>query len=435
MNLVSADDTREAVRPVYDPEAEEGMAHRSYLSPDRKWVLVAAMVRPAWQQCRLVAIDGGVNRGVGPEGQCTTAAWSPDGKWMYLSSNSSGSFHIWRQRFPGGTPEQITFGPGEEEGVAMAPDGRSLLTSIGNRQSSIWVRDASGEREISVEGYAFFPSIPNAGTTQPFSANGRLLYLVRKGPVQYAGPGERVGEIWWSDLRMSQSEALLPGFRVSGYDLSRDGSRIAFAAMDDRGRSHIWLARIDRQTPPRQLATIEGDSPRFGAGGNVYFRGTDGGSSFIYRVSPSGELTRAVDRPVAYLLSVSPDEAWVIARVQAVPGADATQENLAFSMQGEQMIRLCGAACEVDWTSDGTSLVLRAGAGLWSERGRTFLIALRPGEMLPRIPPEGLRSEADLIGLRVSQVVEGAAFPQGVGRAVAFVRNTTQRNVFRVPLP
>jgi hypothetical protein len=222
---------------------------------------------------------------------------------------------------------------------------------------------------------------------------------------------------------------------VSGYDLSRDGSRIALAAIDGRGRSHIWLGRVDRQTPPRLLVTIEGDSPRFGAGGNVYFRRIDGGSSFIYRVTASGEVTRAVDRPVAYLLSVSPDEAWVVARVQAVPGADSTQENLAFSMRRKQTIRLCGAACEVDWTPDGTSLVLRVGDGLWSERGRTFVIALRPGEMLPRIPPEGLRSEADLTGFPISQVLEGAAYPQGVGRAIAFVRNTTQRNIFSVPLP
>ena len=317
----------------------------------------------------------------------------------------------------------------------MAPDGQSLLTSIGNRQSSIWVRDVSGEREVSEEGYAFFPSIPNAGTTQPFSADGRLLYLVRAGAVRYAGPGERVGELWSSDLQTSQSDALFPGFRVSGYDVSRDGSQIAFAAIDDRGRSHIWLSRTDRRTPPRQLATSEGDSPRFGARGNVYFRRTDGGSSFIYRVSTSGEVTRAIDRPVAYLLSVSPDENWVVARVQAVPGTDSTQENLAFSMRGEPTIRLCNATCEMDWTSDGTSLVVRVGGVGWSERGRTFVIGLQAGEALPRFPPQGLRSEADLAGLRILQAVEGAAYPGDGAAVVAFIRSATQRNIYRIPLP
>ena len=63
---------------------------------------------------------------VGPPRQCTFAAWSPDGEWMYFSSDAGGIFHIWRQRFPDGQPEQITSGPTEEEGIAMAPDGRSF---------------------------------------------------------------------------------------------------------------------------------------------------------------------------------------------------------------------------------------------------------------------------------------------------------------------
>ena len=38
--------------------------------------------------------------------------------------------HIWRQRFPDGKPEQITFGPTAEQGIAMAPDGRSFVTAV-----------------------------------------------------------------------------------------------------------------------------------------------------------------------------------------------------------------------------------------------------------------------------------------------------------------
>jgi hypothetical protein len=42
-----------------------------------------------------------------------------------------GRSHLWRQRFPDGSPEQITFGPTEEEGVAVEKTGRSLITSAG----------------------------------------------------------------------------------------------------------------------------------------------------------------------------------------------------------------------------------------------------------------------------------------------------------------
>jgi len=40
---------------------------------------------------------------------------------MYLPRNVE-NVHLWRQKFPNGTPEQITFGTNQEQGIAMAPD-------------------------------------------------------------------------------------------------------------------------------------------------------------------------------------------------------------------------------------------------------------------------------------------------------------------------
>src|SRR5690242_6113539 len=116
MAIVTADESRANAHDIYIPAGETGMAHRSYPSPDGRWALVVEMDRAIWLPCRLVATGGNsISRQVGPpSGGCTFAAWSPDQKWMYLSSNSGGGFHIWRQRFPDGQPEQITFGPGEE---------------------------------------------------------------------------------------------------------------------------------------------------------------------------------------------------------------------------------------------------------------------------------------------------------------------------------
>jgi dipeptidyl aminopeptidase/acylaminoacyl peptidase len=437
MRLVSADESRDAERAVYSPGSPQGMAHRSYPSPDGAWVLIAEMVRPVWQPCRLVSIDGRVTRRVGPDGQCTSAAWSPDGRWMYFSSNGSGSFHIWRQRFPDGAPEQISFAPGEEEGIAVARDGRSLFTSLGNRQSSIRVRDGSEEREVSHEGYAFVPAPPNSGVAQPFLAGGRLLYLVRHGPVvRFTGPGERAGELWETDPRTGRSEPLFPGVQVTGYDVSRDGSEIVFAALDDNGRSHVWLGRMDRTDPPREIVPVEADSPRFGAGGNIYYRSAAEGGPFIYRIDREGITQRAVARPVVFLLSVSPDGAWVVARVETSPGTDSSQSNIAFpTTGGKAPVRMCRMGCEVDWTPDGRGLVMRLGNDSGTSQSRTFVIALQPGESLPALPPEGIQSEADLVTVPVSASFDGTVYPSDVPSLVAYVRRATQRNIYRVPIP
>ena len=124
MGIVTSTESRSGSRPIYFPRLDGGMAHRSAPSPERKQVLVVEMNGGEWLPCRLVPFDGSsAGRPIGPlDGQCTTATWSSDGRWMYFSSNAGGAFHVWRQRYPNGTPEQITFGPTEQEGTALTPE-------------------------------------------------------------------------------------------------------------------------------------------------------------------------------------------------------------------------------------------------------------------------------------------------------------------------
>ena len=68
----------------------------------------------------------------------------------------------------------MTSGLTEEEGIAMAPDGRSFVTAVALQSSSLWVHDASGERQISLlEGNAAFPKFTPDGK--------RLCYRIDKG--------------------------------------------------------------------------------------------------------------------------------------------------------------------------------------------------------------------------------------------------------------
>src|SRR5579863_7264855 len=181
MGRVTTDEGRGQSRDVYLPAGERSMAHHSYLSPDGKWVLVVQMdEKGEIGQCRVVPFDGSIGEQlVGPAGaMCTTGAWSPDGKWLYLSTNEGGRFHIWRQRFPAGVPEQVTSGPTEEEGIAMAPDGRSLLTSVGTEYWTIWIHDGKGEHQMSSEGDAFSTTFSRDGS--------KLFYLKRAGQQEIA---------------------------------------------------------------------------------------------------------------------------------------------------------------------------------------------------------------------------------------------------------
>ena len=255
MGIVTAQENRIGERDVYLPAQEEAMAHRSFASPDGKSVILVEMDKDhMWGPCRLVPMDGtSIGRQMGPpKAACTSGAWSPDGRWMYLSSNAGGLFHIWRQRFPDGKPEQITSGPTEEEGIAMAPDGRSFVTAVTLESVSVWVHDTRGTRQISLEGNAAEPK---------FTPDGRKLCyrIVAKAPNDFQFTRE-AGPLWLADLESGRSSPLVSDFPVLAYDISLDGKQVVLEAEDREGKPRLWLTTFERQRPPQPIPNVEAKS-------------------------------------------------------------------------------------------------------------------------------------------------------------------------------
>jgi Tol biopolymer transport system component len=256
MGIVAAGESRVGAREVYLPADDAAMAHRSYPSPDGKWVLLVEMDGDhLWLPCRVVPADGSSpGRQVGPSGGgCTSGAWSPDGSWIYLTSNAVETNHIWRQRFPDGQPEQITSGPTEEEGIAMTPDGRSFVTSVSLQNSSLWLHNAAGEREISLEGNADQPEFTRDG--------GKLLYRIVREAANQLNSYRDLGEVWVADLQSGRSEPLARGFQARDYDISPDDRKVVMEAADREGKPRLWLAPLDRSSPPHQSPTWSAGRP------------------------------------------------------------------------------------------------------------------------------------------------------------------------------
>ena len=218
MGVFTATESRGDQRRVYLPADVSGMAHRLFLSPDGRSVLIVEMDMLGWRPCRLVPFDGSsAGRPVGPErSQCTDAAWSPDGRWMYLSANTGNGYHIWRQPFPDGAPEQVTYTATEEQGIGVDPDGRSIVTSIGERLSTLWVHAGDSTRQATSEGFAYTPSFSPDGS--------RLFYLQRsKADRRFVS-----GELWAVNIKTGSREHLLPDRLIENYDLSPDGTHVVF---------------------------------------------------------------------------------------------------------------------------------------------------------------------------------------------------------------
>jgi len=426
VGLVTAQEGRIDERDVYIPLNDRGMTQRSYASPDGKWALVAELTNYGnWGPCRVVPMDGSSRgRQVGlPGADCTFGAWSPDSKWVYLTSKAGGLFHIWRQRFPGGQPQQITSGLTEEEGIAMAPDGRSFVTAVGLQSASIWLHDARGERQISLlEGNAAYPKFAPDGKT--------LCYRIVKAVPRLIGTNRDPGEVWVADLESGHSEPLTPGFQSLDYDISADGKQVVLEAMDGEGKPRLWMAPLDRRSQPRQIPNVEGRSAHFGPAGEIFFRRTEGSSGFVYRVHPDGTgLRKALEQPVFHLNGVSPDGQWIEAWARLQGNTSATVQ--MFPLRGGSPV-IIGGNILLQWSSSGDSLWISAGPVI---DGRTYIVPLPPGKMLPRIPPAGLNSEEAIARLPGAHSIDSIGAPAPSRDIYAFEHRTVQRNLYRIPIP
>ena len=425
MAVVTTDEGRGNSRDVYVPEGERSMAHHSYLSPDGKWVLLVVMdTQGKLGRCRVVSFQGGGKEQlVGPDNAaCNSGAWSPDGKWIYLSSDAGGRFHIWRQRFPGGEPEQMTSGPTEEEGIAMQTDGKALYTSVGTFDSAVWIHDESGERQISLEGSSLASTFSSDGKT--------LFYLKRNRPDQKP-------ELWSTNLESGRAEVVLPGYGLEdpgvdskNYDISADGKWAAFTMRDERGISHLWIASTSRRLSPRQLdASGDEDSPLFLPNGDLIYRANEAGKNYLYTRKPDGSgKKKLLEEPMIGVESLSPDGRWGSVAIRDDNNPEHPYRTLAYSLVGGAPVLICQTVCNVHWTADGKYMHVQSP----DQELKGMLLPVNRATGLPDLPAKGVLTTADVgeRAIKLPRLADSVASPA----KYSFTKIVGKRNIYRIPL-
>jgi hypothetical protein len=131
---------------------------------------------------------------------------------IYFIASVESQSHLWRQRFPNGQAQQITFGPTEEDGLAVDTDGHTVITAMGVHESALWIHDEKGERPVSSEG-----EIVSDLTPPTFTADGQSLYYLTLHQATDPGP-----ELWRLSVATGSNEPILPGIHMTAYDVSAD---------------------------------------------------------------------------------------------------------------------------------------------------------------------------------------------------------------------
>jgi Tol biopolymer transport system component len=346
---------------------------------------------------------------------------------MYLSANAGNGFHVWRQRVGERRAEQVTAAAAtEEQGVAVFPDGRSLATSIGSEQNTVWLHDASGDRQITSQGYAYEPMLSPDGK--------RLYYLLRSGVSTHSWV---TGSLWVSDLKSGQRERLFSDFVIEDYSLSPDGSRVVFSAIAAEGPSTVWVGALDRAVAPRRLADVKTSRAVFGPDDAIYFvESAMPNRGLLHRINSDGTgLQKLRDERVSYLYGLSADGRWA---------ALWKGEGVVLApLGGGAPIELC-ATCGtvgaenrgvtppvVTWSRNGKYLYVHSA---WTTR-ETFAIPLAAGRITPPLPDGGIRTVENIVALPgARRIPQLRAFMGDDPSTYVFLRATPQRNIYRVPL-
>jgi len=345
---------------------------------------------------------------------------------MYFGASVNGANHLWRQRFPDGQPEQITFGAAEEEGLAVASDS-SLVTSVGVNQSAVWIHDSAGEHPVSPEGFA--PANYLLLTAPLFSLDGReLYYLLRR-----ENPGS-ANELWRTNLDSHVSEFVVQGFGIEEFDISGDertGGQVIFSVQQAGKPSELWLAPLDRSAPARRIAASGEGSPHFGPNGTVWFRYSDGKANYVGLMNADGTQRRqAFRRPISTVANASPDGRWLAVMAPAMDRQAV--DTIAIPATGDEPRTICPGRCGVVWGRDGKYIYIGIGDGDAATKEETLAIPLSSGD-LPVLPAGGIRLREEAAMLFRAHLIKGVEISPGSDPSTfAYVKFTTHRNLYRI---
>ncbi len=430
MGIVTATESRANLRELYFPPFERAMAHYSFASPDRASALVVEMnEKGGFGPCKIISLEAKFEpRTIGPQGACTSAGWSRDGRWMYFAANVDGKSHLWRQAFPQGSPEQITFGPAEERGIAMDPDGHSLITSAGVHESTLWMHEKSADRPLSSEGevvaWEGFISIPS------FSPDGQLLYYLIRNGLQGSGQ-----ELRRMTMKTGVAESLFPGVSIQEYDVSPDGRQVLYTTMLPGGKTQLWLAPTDRGSEPKRIGINGETEPHFGPSGEIIFRLTEGASNYLMRMNPDGSgRAKLVPYPVSGIETISPQRNWLMAEAP-LPGSGKIAP-VAIPARGGPPVRMCETYCLMSWSADGKFVMVSVEDTSSTKPGRSLALPTGLGESLPLLPKDGIPAFAKPDLIRGARSVPSGDLVAGVDPdTFVYIKVGVHSNLFRLTLP
>ncbi|HYX46608.1 MAG TPA: S9 family peptidase [Sphingomicrobium sp.] len=248
-------------------------------TPPRPLTDPKSLTSPADLQAAPVPIDDLVfSRGA------LDAAWSADGRQMFVSTNLTGRYNIWRMDSSGSWPVQLTQSEDNQGGFAVSPDGRTLYYTQdkgGNEQYDIYAvptvggapKNLTNTPDLREDSLLIAPDGRSMALSTKKSSEGEVNLAVMdmvsgrvRALTQEADPQWRwsaaawidggrsllanrgfadgtANEVWKIDVASGKASKLLgaPGVVYTATDATRDGSVIALTTNAQTKQLHAAL--------------------------------------------------------------------------------------------------------------------------------------------------------------------------------------------------
>jgi Tol biopolymer transport system component len=364
----------------------------------------------------VMAVDGSSElTAAAHSSQNTIMGWSPDGKYLFFSSNRTGTFGLWAVAIENGRPSA--------DPILVKPD-----------VASSWSLGLTGSGTMYVWKYAspvFVQASPVDLTTGKLVADRTLFhrFITSRGRPEWSPDGKQLAfqscaplgsgpcTLWISSIETGSVRELkikLGYFAFMRW--SPDGRELLTRGSDSRGRNN-GLYRIDVQTGDAQLvAASPGETlPNWSADGQyIYFRRR---SALIER-----RMTSGAERTILQLDGGSPRDTVVtpdggtVAYITADTAGDMSLW-VRSTTAGSPRLLLRGTSKELLFQAQ------------WTQDGRALVIAREGGETGTRqlwlVPVDGSAPRKLAIDVANWSIGDGYRLDSS-GRQIAFVAATGQ---------
>jgi hypothetical protein len=229
-------------------------------------------------------------------------------------------------------------------------------------------------------------------------------------------------------LASGKVETVYPGYSIDSYSVSSDGKSVAFAQVDDKGHSSMWIARTDRRISPTRISSASSeDSPHFLPNGDIVFRALENGVNFLYRMKPDGSDRRKIipDR-ILDLSGTSPDGRWI--DVTRPHSGESPAARSLISIDGQGSADLCTAICGSGWDASGNSMVF-----VFPQQSVVVPVVGKTG--LPQIPSGGVSGPDDFKKIAGAKIIEKEIRSMVNSSFYAYQVDDIRRNLYRIPVP